>query len=136
METGHGSDEAETESVSGGATAALQSVKALEDVLKFVGRNSSPVIGDRNHSMAIALTDFYSHPTGFPAMLDSVVDEIGHRIEQEISITGDEDSLLPNRTEMSTSVLGRGIEELHDLPCDLGQIYGAERGCSITRLNL
>ena len=54
METGDGGDEAETETVARRAAAVFEPVKALEDVLTFVDRNSRPVIGDRNDGSAIA----------------------------------------------------------------------------------
>jgi hypothetical protein len=39
-------DKAKTQPVSGAATAALDSIEALEDVLALLHRNTRPMIGD------------------------------------------------------------------------------------------
>jgi hypothetical protein len=44
MATGNGSDKAEAEPVAGGVATPFQPVKALEYVLKFIDRDSRPVI--------------------------------------------------------------------------------------------
>ena len=136
MELGNGGNKAQAQAVAGSAATPFQPIKALEDVLKFTGGNSRPVVCDRNDGNTIALGDLHGHLAAFAPMFNGVVDEIGHRIEQEISVAGNEDALMPNGTEVSALVFRSGIKELHDLPCDLGEIYRAERGFSITRLDL
>ena len=110
METRNGSDKAEAEPVAGGATTPFQPVKALEYVLTFIDRDSRPVIVDRNDGAAIALSDLHRYLTGFTAMFDGVVDEIGHGIEQEVSIARDEYTLVPDSIEMPTVLFRGGIE--------------------------
>ena len=136
METGDGGDKAEAEPVAGSAAASFKPVEALEDVLTFIDGNSRPVIGDRNDGTAIVLLTSTVTRPAVTAMFDGVVDEIGHRVEQEVSIARDEHALIPDDIEMPALVFRRGIEQLHDLARDLGQVYGTERGCSIIRLYL
>ena len=119
METGNGSDKAEAESVAWSAATPFQPVKALEDVLAFIGGNSRPIIGDRYDGTALILSDFYGHLTAFTTMFDGVVDEIGHGIEQEVSITCDQYSLIRDDIETPALVLRGGIEQLHNLARDL-----------------
>jgi hypothetical protein len=52
MKTRNGSDNAEPKAASGGATAPLEPVKALENVWMLVGGNSRSIIGDRNDAWA------------------------------------------------------------------------------------
>jgi len=42
-------------------------------------------------------------------MFDGVIDEIDHRIEQEVSVARDKYSLMPGDFEMATLVFGRCI---------------------------
>src|SRR6202163_4853603 len=81
MKTGDGSDQAKAETISRRVAALLEPVKALEHMLVFVGGNSGPVIGDRDHRGAI---DVFVRNDDLPAgtaMLDRIVHEIGDGIE-------------------------------------------------------
>ena len=110
METGNRSDEAEAEPVAGSAATSFQPVEALEDMLTFIKGNSGPVIGDRNDATAIAPSDLHGHLAGFTAVFDGIIDEIGHRIEQEVPIARDQHSLITDSIDMPTFVLRRGIK--------------------------
>ena len=83
METGNGCDKTEAEPIAGGAATPFQPVKSLEYMLTFIDRNSRPVIGDRNDGAALALSDLHRHPTGFTAMFEGIVDEIGQIISKK-----------------------------------------------------
>ena len=110
METGDGGDEAEAEPVARSAATSFKTVKAFEDVLIFIEGNSRPVIGDRNDGAAVALFGFHSNMTRVTAMFYGVVDEIGDRIEQEVSVARGEHALIPDNLEMPTLIFRGGIE--------------------------
>ena len=118
MKTGNCSDKAKAEPVARSAATLFQPVKTLEDVLPFVGGNSRPIIGDRNESIAIP-SDLHSHTTGFTAMFDRIVDEVCHGIEEKIPIARYEYMLIHDGSEVRMLVFCSGIEEFHDLACDL-----------------
>ena len=86
--------------------------------LAFTDGNSRPIIGDRNERTAIP-SDLHSHPTGFTAIFDRIVDEVRHSIEQKIPIARYEYTLIHGGSEMRMLVFRGCIEELHDLACDL-----------------
>src|SRR5215475_9605122 len=136
MKAGNRSYQAEAQTVAGGAATAFQPVEALEDLLTFVSGNSRPVIGNRNGGTAIVSPDLHRYPTGFTAMLDRIVDEIGHGVEQQISVARYEYGLICRHIEASAFFFRRSIEQLHDLSGYVGEIDGAERGGSIIRLDL
>src|ERR1700674_1425695 len=110
METSNGSDEAEAEPVAGAAATSLQPVKTPEDMLTFIDRNSRPIVGDRDDRTAITPGDLHRHLSGFTAVLDGVVYEIGLRIEQEVFSTCDEPLLIPDSIEFPAFDFRRGIE--------------------------
>jgi hypothetical protein len=110
METGDGGGEAEAEPVAGSAATSFKPVEALEDVLIFIDGNSRSVIGDRNDGTAVGLFDLYGYLTRVTAMFDGVIDEIGHRIEQEVSVARGEHAPTSDDLETPTLVLRRGIE--------------------------
>jgi len=118
MEAGNSGDKAEAEPIARSAAIPFQPVKALEDVLTFIGGNSRPIVGDRNDRTPI-LSDLHGHPTGFTAMLDRIVHEIRHSIEQEVPIARYNYSLIHDGIEMRMLLFRGGIEQLHDLACDL-----------------
>jgi hypothetical protein len=118
METGNGGDKAEAEPVARSAATPFEPVKALEDVLAFIGRNSRSIIGYRNDRTAIP-SDLHGHPTGFTAMFDRIVNEVRHGIEQEVSIARYKYSLIHDSIQMRMLLFRGGIEQLHDLACDL-----------------
>jgi hypothetical protein len=114
METGNGGDKAEAEPIARRTATPFQPVKALEDVLAFIGGNSRSVIRDRNDRTAIP-SDLHRHPTGFTAMFDRVVDEIRHGIEQEVSIARYEYSSIHDSIEMRMPVF-RGRHRIAPRP--------------------
>ncbi len=95
MEAGDRGNEAEAEAVAGSAAASLKPVEPLEDMLTFIGGNSRPVIGDRNDGAALAFFDFHGHSTRVTAMFNGVIDEIGHRVEQEVPVARSEHAPIP-----------------------------------------
>ena len=90
MKTSDGTDKTEAEPVSGGEAISLEAIKALEDALTFIGGNSRPIIGNRNCGAVVALSDLHRHLAGVAAVLDGIVDEIGHRVEQEVPVARSE----------------------------------------------
>lgn len=110
METSNGGDEAQSQPISDGTAAAFETVKALEDVFALFDRNSRPIVSHKDGGGAILVSNVDGHVTIFATMLDGVVDQIGHRIEQEVSITRDNDRRISDRGEMHTFFLGGGIE--------------------------
>ena len=110
METGDGGDKAEAEPVAGSAATSFKPVEALEDVLIFIDGNSRSVIGDRNDGTAVGLFDLYGYLTRGTAMFYGVIDEIGDRIEQEVSVARSEHALIPDNLEMPMLIFRRGIE--------------------------
>ena len=69
-------------------------------------------------------------------MLDSVVDEVGSRLEQKIAVTLDGHVLISDDREMRPLVFRGGIEQLRDLSRHRSQIYDAECCLSVRRLDL
>src|SRR5258708_23150640 len=69
------SDEAKAEDIAGVAPAALKAIKALEDALVLVQRNSGTAISDGNRRASRILVDIDHNPAR-PAVPDSVVEEI------------------------------------------------------------
>src|SRR5215831_20486949 len=122
METGNGGHEAQPEPVARRVAAAFQPVKPLEHVLAFVVGNSGPIIDDRDHGAVVMASNLHSHATGFAAIFDSVVHEIGHGVEQQVPISGDKDASIHDRVETYTLVFGGCIEKLHHLARDLRQV--------------
>src|SRR5215831_6625812 len=102
----------------------------------LVGGNARPVIGNRNDRSLLALRNFDKDLTGLAAVLERIIDKIGDGIEQEIPIASDEYLLVPGAAEPAAIFLRRGVEQLNDLVCNLGQIHCAERVPSIARLDL
>jgi hypothetical protein len=110
MEAGNSGDKAETEPVSGSAATLFKPIKALEDMLIFIDGNSRTVVGNRNDGTAGALFDFYGHLIRVTTIFDGVIDEIGHRIEKEVSISRGEHTRIPDNLKMPTLLFCGGIE--------------------------
>src|SRR2546428_6665926 len=127
VEASNGCDQTETQPMAGRPATAFQSVKALENLLTLAGRDSRPVIGDRNDGAAIVLRYLDRYLAGVAAVLDRVVNEIGHGIEQEVAVARNQHGLVRHDTEMPAFLLCRGIEQLHHLSSYVGQVYGPER---------
>src|SRR5258708_9008247 len=77
MKTGDGSDQAEPETVSRRVATVFAPVKALEDVLVFVGGNSAPVIGDPDHRPAIHVFVRKDDLPARAATLARIVERVG-----------------------------------------------------------
>jgi len=86
----------------------------------LVSGNTRPIIGDRDDRSAITRHNLDDHLTTVAAMFDGIINYIGNCIEQKISVTCDEYSLITDKVEMVASFLGGGIEQLHHLTRDLG----------------
>ena len=119
MKSGHGGHNAEPETVSGNVTTPFEPIEVLEYVRVLVGGDSRPVISDRNKCLAIAVCNLNSHLTRFMPVLDGVIDEIGDRIEEEISITRDEHSLTTHEAQMPVAFFRGSVEQLYDVTRDL-----------------
>jgi hypothetical protein len=81
VEAGNGSDQTEAQPIAGRAATAFQPVKALENLLTFVDGDSRAIVGNRNDGIAIRLNDLHRHPAGIAAVLDRIINEVGHSIE-------------------------------------------------------
>ena len=110
METGDGGDEAEAEPVAGSAATLFKPIEALEDVLTLSDGNSWTVIGNRDDGIAVTLFDLNRHLARVTAMLDGVVDEIGHRLEQKVSVGPDEHAPVSYDLEMPALFLRCSVE--------------------------
>ena len=69
-------------------------------------------------------------------MFDRIVDEVGNRVEQKVSVTRDQHGFLADKAEMRAPFFRCGIEQLHDLARDAGQVHGAERSPLVACLDL
>src|SRR5262249_26693016 len=67
---GSGSEEAGAEPLAGHAGAALEPIKALEDVPALRGRNSRAVVGHRNGGAVVAPGNLDRHVAGITTMLE------------------------------------------------------------------
>jgi hypothetical protein len=135
MQAGHRSDQTEAQPVPARAAAAFQPVKALEDLLTFVdggflARHRRSKQRRRNCPARPAPC-----ATG-TAVLDRVVDEIRHGIEQKVSVASHKQGSIRDRTQARTFFLRGGIKQLHHLAGDAGKVDCAEPSHSIARLDL
>jgi hypothetical protein len=136
VKTGDGSDQAEPQTVSRRVAVVFEPVKALENLLVFAGRNSGPVIGDRDDRPAIDVSvRDHDLPSG-AAMLDRIVHEIADGIEDQIAIAGHQHLAIADDGETGALLFSRGIVQLHNLAGDIHQIHGAERALSCLGLDL
>src|SRR5205823_5375564 len=110
MDTGDRGDQAEAKPIARRLATSFKPVEALEDLLIFIGGNSRSIIGNRNDWIAVALFDLYRHVAFITPMFDSIVDEIGDSIEQEISVAPDKHAHIPDSLEVPALVFGRGVE--------------------------
>src|SRR6266446_10804633 len=136
VKTGDGSDQAEPQTVSRRVAAVFEPVKALENLLVFVGGNSGPVVGDRDDRPAI---DVFVRDHDLPpdaAMLDRIVHEIGDGIKDQIAIAGHQHLAIADDGETGVVLFGRGIVQFDNLTGDFDQIDGAEPVLSSLSLNL
>ncbi len=136
VEPGDRGDQAEAEPVAGRAAAAFQPVEALEDLLTFVDRDSRPVIGNRNNGSTIVLRDLDNDLTGIAAVLDRIVDEIGHGIKQEVPVARHQHWLIRHHSETPALFLRGRIEQLRHLSGYAGEVYGPERRRPVVCLDL
>ena len=136
VKAGHGGDEAEAETIARRAAAALEAIEAPEHVQMLVRGDARSVVRNGDHGSTIIAADGDGHLTGRAPVLDGVVDEVGHGVEQEVAVGADEDRLAVHDPDMSALVLCRGVEQLHDLGGDLGEIDGTERCRAIGCLDL
>src|SRR5205085_11034379 len=80
VQTGDGCDKAEPQAVTRRVSALLEAIEALEHLLVLVGRDSRPVVGDRDHGgPANGFTGNDDAACG-TAVLERIVDHIGHRV--------------------------------------------------------
>jgi len=80
-------DKTKSKAIPGGFTTPFKSIKTLEHVCVFDGRNSWPIIGNGNCGSAVtALCDLNNYLSGCATMFECIVYEIGNGIENEISI--------------------------------------------------
>jgi hypothetical protein len=136
MKMGDGRNKAKPESVAGREAASLKPVETLKNLLTFFARDSRPIIGNRDHGIASALFDLDRHSARLMAMLDGIVDEIGHCLEQEVPVSPDKHAPVSGNPEMSAFFFRRGIEQFDHLARDFCQVYLLERVSSILRLYL
>jgi hypothetical protein len=103
-------DKTKSKAIPGGFTTPFKSIKALEHVCVFDGRNSWPIIGNGNCGSAVtALCDLNNYLSGCATMFDCIVYQIGNGIENEISITRHQHLLITDEAEVYTLLFGGGI---------------------------
>src|SRR5205085_12294912 len=73
VKSGNGGDQAEAETIPRCVTVLFQPVEALEDMLMFLGGNSRPVIGNRDHRLTVNAFVADNDPPSRAAMLDRIV---------------------------------------------------------------
>jgi hypothetical protein len=83
---------------------AVRLARRLAAYIRFISRQAAALHG---------------HPTGFTAIFEGVVHKIGNGIEQEVSIARNKHSLIYDSIEMRMLLFRGGIEQLHDLACNL-----------------
>ena len=97
MQLSNGSDQAETQAVALAASAALDPVKPLQDVLALLEGNARPTIRDpsqvwrtflKNHAQDLIALDFFTVPTAtFRVLFVLVVLSHGRRRLRHFDIT-------------------------------------------------
>src|SRR5580704_3271746 len=107
VKAGHGGDEAEAETIARRAAAALEAIEAPEHVQMLVRGDARSVVRNGDHGSTIIAADGDGHLTRRAPVLDGVVDEIGHGVEQEVAVGADEDRLAVYDPDMSALVLCR-----------------------------
>src|SRR5438876_577243 len=100
MQTGNGRDEAQAEAIARSLAASLEPIEALEHVSDLVARNSRSLIGNRNTGPGVTFPDLHGHASRFTTVLDGIVHEIGHCVEQKIPIARDQHALVTERIDL------------------------------------
>jgi hypothetical protein len=89
VQTGNGGDQAEPEAISGAASALFQAIEALQHVFALLRGNPRPIVDNRKQNATIAACGLDDHAARLPPMFDRIIDEVGHCIEQKISVAPD-----------------------------------------------
>ena len=134
MQLSDGRDKTETEAIARAASAALDPVESLEDVLALLEGNARPTISDRDRGTVVVVLH-RDLDIASPAVLDGIVDEVGDRVEQEIPIAKDGHPPAALELHATAHLFGRGVEQLCDLAGQLVQVDDAERRARIKRLD-
>ena len=94
MQMRHGRNEAEAKAITRGAATAFKPVETLENMREFVGRDAGSIVGDGDQRIMFERPHRHSHqPVLFP-VFDGVIDEIGHGIEEEVTIPSDHNTRI------------------------------------------
>ncbi len=136
MKTSHRRDQAETEAVARRVAALLEPIEALEDMLVLAGRDAGPIIGDRNHRLAVHDIAGNDDLAAGAAMLERIVDEIGDGIEDQVAVARREHLAIARKCQPRAVLLRRGIVQFDDLACNLDQVDGAEAALAGLGLDL
>src|SRR5262249_17771891 len=89
VQTGNGGDQAEPEAISGAAPTLFQAIKALQHVFALFRGNPRPIVDNRKKNATIAAFGLDDHKARLPSVFDRIIDEVGHCLEQKISVTPD-----------------------------------------------
>lgn len=136
MQTGDSGNETQTQTVARHASASLQPVKSLEDVLMLVFGNSRSIVGNAQDPMIIVTLDLDEHPPPLSAVLDRIVHEVRQCVEQEVPVSCDEAGLFIRNRETHMLDLRRCIKQFDDVPGDFRQIDRAKSSRSACRFHL
>src|SRR5262249_28795630 len=116
MELSNGRDKAEAKAMARAAPASLDPIEPLEDVRAFLDGNARPTISDRDRGALIVVTNRDLDIP--PAMRHGIVDEIGNRVEQEISVANYGYPSAALEFDSTALCFGRSVEQLGNLAAD------------------
>ncbi len=113
MQLSYSRDQAETKAMARAASAALDPVESLEDMLAFLEGNTGPTISNRDRGTVVVVT--HRDLDIPPAVRYSIVDEVGNRVEQEITVANHRHPTAALEPHATALLFGRGVEQLCDL---------------------
>src|SRR5262249_24012768 len=94
MEVSNSIDQAEARSTARALAAAFKTVKALDDVLPFFGRNAGPSVSyNQDCTTGRRLPDLNGDHIVAGPVFYRIIQEVGERVEQEIAVSSDGERL-------------------------------------------
>jgi hypothetical protein len=94
VELGYGGDQAQAQASAGCGSAGIEAVEALEYPLASVCRYSWTVVGDNEANLLTFPCRGQAHPPSRRDVLEYVIDQVGDRLEEQITITLQDQILL------------------------------------------
>src|SRR5437764_500829 len=109
MSVRNGAYEAQAEAVPGCAAAEFQSDKAIEHRLAVALRDARPAIADLEDSAAAVA--YHRDDNLAVAVFESVVEQIGQSLRQQMPVAPDEDAASGIQPDPKPLLLGEGLVE-------------------------